>query len=38
VYAGGSIEPVVFALCVVKKNRRHVTELSALAVELRRRR
>jgi uncharacterized protein YecT (DUF1311 family) len=37
-YAGGSIEPVIFGLCVVKQNRRHVAELSALVLELRQRR
>ena len=33
-YAGGSIEPVVFADCVARQNRRHLTELTALRREL----
>jgi len=35
-YAGGSLEPVTFGLCVVKKNRTHLQELTALRRDLRR--
>jgi uncharacterized protein YecT (DUF1311 family) len=34
-YEGGSLEPVIFGLCVVKKNRSHLGELSALRRGLR---
>ena len=34
-YAGGTLEPVAFGLCVVKKNRSHLEELSALQRDLR---
>jgi uncharacterized protein YecT (DUF1311 family) len=36
-YAGGSIEPVIFGVCVVKKNRSHLAELAALRRDLRHR-
>ena len=34
-YEGGSIEPVVFGLCVTKQNGRHLMELAALEHALR---